>query len=69
MAKDTCYVSETTNFIGDFLKQHPEIIKKQSQLRKTWWDLDHDAVDIDIKLQKENIPNDAYVYFTYSKQL
>src|SRR5258706_3382654 len=32
------YVSETTQFIQDFLKKHPEVVDKQREARATWWD-------------------------------
>jgi len=36
------YVSETTLFIRDFLKKHPEVVDKQRAARATWWDRPQD---------------------------
>jgi hypothetical protein len=65
MAKDTTYVSETTKFINAYLEEHPKVIKKQEQLRKTWWD----TTGIDQAEQNEyensDVKLDGYAYFSY----
>ena len=66
MTKNVQYVSDATNFINGFLKQHPDIIQKQKALRDTWWD-----IELDSKEQKEyqdsRIKLDEYAYFSYDK--
>jgi hypothetical protein len=67
MAKNTNYTSEAMNFIKSLLQNNPEILKKQEDLRKTWWD--HDAHDVnDSKfLNESNLTEDSYKYFNYKK--
>ena len=65
MAKDNNYTSEAMNFIKELVALKPEIKDKQANLRNTWWDLDEQSVMLDSQLDKNNLKNDAYVYFTY----
>jgi|GEM_PF-1642336 len=65
MAKDTTYVSEITKFLDTYREEHPKVIKKQEQLRETWWD----TTGIDQAEQNEykssDIKLDGYSYFSY----
>lgn len=63
MAKNTKYVSEATQFIRGFLKQHPEVVEKQKQLRSTWWDI-NDLDEAEQKTyQQSKIPVHGYSYY------
>lgn len=68
MTKTTNYVSETTKFVKNYLKDHPKVVAEQKQLRKTWWD----TTGIDQAEQKEykdsKVALDGYAYFSYPTQ-
>ena len=66
MAKDNNYTSEAMNFIKELVVTTPELKEKQANLRSTWWDLDTQSVMDASKLDKNNLENDAYAYFTYN---
>jgi hypothetical protein len=36
--KSVVYESDTTRFMRDFLRKHPEVVKKQAEGRALWWD-------------------------------
>ncbi|PHV11035.1 DUF3460 domain-containing protein [Chitinimonas sp. BJB300] len=61
MFKDTTYVSETTQFLREFLDKNPEVAKGQIEGRALLWDK-----QIDRGLQKEteagSVQQKAYVY-------
>lgn len=53
MAVNKQYVSDATLFLHQMLKDKPELIEKQKELRKTWWD--RNDVDVEeIKKSKES---------------
>ena len=56
------YVSETTTFIRDFLKKHPEVVDKQRQARTTWWDRPQDFKERE-RLQDAKVPKKSYEYY------
>ena len=63
MAKNTKYVSEATQFIRGFLKQHPEVVDKQKTLRSTWWDI-NDLDEAEQKTyQQSKTPVHGYAYY------
>ncbi|MGQ5524315.1 DUF3460 family protein [Chitinimonas sp. PSY-7] len=59
--KDTTYVSETTQFLREFLDKNPEVAKGQAEGRALLWDK-----QIDHGLQKETdagrVKQKPYVY-------
>jgi hypothetical protein len=63
MAKNTQYVSETTQFLRKMLQDKPELIKKQKVLRHTWWD--HDDIDPEEqkKYKEASVPVHSYAYY------
>jgi hypothetical protein len=65
MAKDTAYVSETTKFINTYLEEHPGMIKKQQELRSTWWDTNGIDQAEQNEYKRGNVPLDEYAYFSY----
>ncbi len=65
MAKDTTYVSETTKFINTYLEEHPGVIKKQKELRSTWWDTDGIDQAEQNEFKDSEVPLDGYAYFSY----
>lgn len=65
MAKNTAYVSETTKFIQQFLKDNPQVIQKQKELRNTWWNKNSTEVIFEEKLAQTDLKTDGYPYFTY----
>jgi hypothetical protein len=57
------YESDTTQFIRDFLKKHPEVVEKQKQARATWWDKPFDA-DQRKAYEESRVPKKAYEYYS-----
>jgi hypothetical protein len=49
--KSTAYESDTTRFMRDFLRKHPEVIKKQQEGRALWWDKEPKAAE-DVPVQR-----------------
>ena len=56
------YESETTQFLRDFLKKHPEILDKQRQARATWWDRPQDFKERE-RLEDAELPKNSYEYY------
>ena len=56
------YESETTQFIRDFLKKHPEVVDKQREARGTWWDRPQDFRERD-RLEAAAVPKKSYEYY------
>jgi hypothetical protein len=56
------YESETTQFIRDFLKKHPEVVAKQEKARATWWDRPQDFKERD-RLDSAEVPKKSYEYY------
>jgi len=56
------YESETTQFIRDFLKKHPEVVDKQREARATWWDRPQDFKERD-RLKTAEVPKKSYEYY------
>ena len=56
------YVSETTQFLRDFLKKHPEVVEKQEQARAIWWDRPQDIKERD-RLDQAEVPKKSYEYY------
>ncbi|WP_374352270.1 DUF3460 family protein [Chitinimonas sp.] len=61
--KDTRYVSETTQFLRDFLDKHPEVAQGQLEGRALLWDK---TVDRDFQRDAEaaRLKQKPYVYQT-----
>ncbi len=66
MAKDTTYVSEITKFINTYQEEHPKVIIKQAQLRKTWWDTTGIDQEEQNEYESSDVKLDGYVYFSYN---
>ncbi len=56
------YESETTTFLRDFLRQHPEVLEKQKEHRATWWDRPQDFKERD-RLDQAEVPKRSYEYY------
>ncbi|UCD69542.1 MAG: DUF3460 family protein [Betaproteobacteria bacterium] len=56
------YESETTGFIRDFLKKHPEVVEKQRIARSTWWDRPQDREQRK-KFDEARVPKKPYEYY------
>ena len=56
------YVSETTLFIREFLKKHPEVVEKQAAARATWWDRPQDFKERK-QLDDAKVPKKSYEYY------
>ena len=56
------YESETTRFILDFLKKHPEVLDKQRAARTTWWDRPQDFKERE-RLEAAAVPKKSYEYY------
>lgn len=66
MAKDTKYISETDKFISQLLKDKPELVKTQKELRSTWWDKDFIDPSEQKAYEDNSAPKHGYAYFDYS---
>ena len=56
------YESETTQFIRDFLKKHPEVVEKQRAARATWWDRPQNFKER-TQLETAEVPKKSYEYY------
>jgi len=56
------YVSETTQFLQEFLSKNPQVVEKQKKYRATWWDRPQDF-DERKKLEESKVPQEGYVYY------
>lgn len=56
------YESETTQFLRDFLKKHPEVLDKQRKARATWWDRPQDFKENE-RLEAAEVPKKSYEYY------
>jgi len=56
------YESETTQFLLDFLKKHPEVVEKQKKARTTWWDRPQDFKERE-RLDAAAVPKKSYEYY------
>ena len=61
MAKNTSYVSETTQFLRDLLKQKPHIVEEQRKGRSLWWDKQLD-LEMLRRAEQSRVPQEPYVY-------
>jgi hypothetical protein len=66
MAKNTKYVSSTTEFIQSLLKNNPQMIQKQAELRRAWWDKNFTEVAHEEKLLQTDLMTPDYPYFNYA---
>jgi len=57
------YESDTTQFIREFLKNHPEVVEKQKQARATWWDKPFDAEQRKAN-EESRVPKKPYEYYS-----
>lgn len=58
----TEYVSEFTQFMNDYLAQHPEVIADQHVGRAMYWDKQIDMAEVE-KTERNAVPLEAYSYF------
>ena len=56
------YVSETTQFIREFLAKNPQVVEKQKNHRATWWDRPQDF-EVQEKLDRAKVAQKGYVYY------
>ena len=57
------YESETTLFLRDFLKRHPDVVEKQKLARATWWDKTLDAGE-QRDFAASAVPKKPYEYYS-----
>ncbi|MDD5248333.1 MAG: DUF3460 family protein [Rhodocyclaceae bacterium] len=61
--RQTEYVSEFTQFMNEFLAQHPDIVADQYRGRAIYWDKQVD-LDAEAKAAQDSVPIvDGYYYF------
>lgn len=60
------YESDTTLFIREFLKQHPEVVEKQKRARATWWDKAYDAEQRK-SFEESKVAKSPYEYYSNTK--
>lgn len=56
------YVSETTQFLRDFLEKNPQVAEKQKKHRTTWWDRPQHYEERKV-LEEVKVPQKGYVYY------
>ena len=56
------YVSDTTNFLRDYLKNNPRVIEDQGKARSFWWDKPQNFPS-NIAKENEKIPKKPYEYY------
>ncbi|MBU3694141.1 MAG: DUF3460 family protein [Rhodocyclaceae bacterium] len=61
----TMYESDTTRFIRDLLKKHPEVIEKQKKHRATWWERKPDPAPV-AQLDAAKVPRHSYEYYPFA---
>ena len=62
--KNTAYESESMQFLRTLLNKKGNR-EKQQQLRQTWWEKNYLEIEEENNLNKENLRQDGYVYFSY----
>lgn len=61
-AKYRGYVSEFDQFLGAFMKQHPEVEPDQRRGWYIWWDHTLDLAEIE-KAREDSVDTKPYYYF------
>lgn len=56
------YVSEYTQFMNEWMKQHPEELAVQAAGRALWWDRGAHVPDEQTRLAAAKVPRKAYYY-------
>jgi hypothetical protein len=56
------YVSEHTEFIRQYLEQHPEEVEEQKRGRALWWDKAPRPLDQQKREAEAAVPPKAYYY-------
>ncbi|MDR2239054.1 MAG: DUF3460 family protein [Zoogloeaceae bacterium] len=56
------YESEHTQFMRDWLAQHPEELETQKSGRALWWDKTPQTPDEQRRLRESQVPRKAYYY-------
>lgn len=56
------YVSEFTQFMNEFVAEHPEIVADQYRGRSMYWDKHVDMAEQEEAAQ-DSVPVDSYYYF------
>lgn len=60
------FESDTTAFLRDFLRQHPEVLEKQKAARATWWDRPYDAEQRRAN-EESRVPKKPYEYYSENR--
>jgi hypothetical protein len=55
------YVSEITQFLDEFLVEHPEVVDEQSRGWHIFWDRNVDLGELK-KAEEDNVPTKPYYY-------
>lgn len=56
---DKSYVSEFTNFMNHYLKEHPEVAEEQTCGYNFFWNPEIDREELE-NADKDNVPDDHY---------
>jgi hypothetical protein len=56
------YESEHTQFMREWLQQHPEELQAQKEGRALWWDKPVRDLDSQRRLAEVSVPQKAYCY-------
>ena len=64
---DRSFVSNHTRFIGDFLKEHPEVVKDQRKGWHIYWDKKVDLL-AQKKAEIDSVPDDGYGFHSHGPQ-
>lgn len=60
------YESDTTLFLRQFLREHPEVADKQKKARATWWDRPYDAEQREA-FDAAKVPKKPYEYYSNNR--
>ncbi len=60
--KPTAYISEFTQFIGEFIRQHPEVTADQERGWHIYWDREVPVEQL-TKSDEDRVPVKSYYYF------
>jgi hypothetical protein len=56
------YVSEVTQFLTEFIKEHPDVEADQKKGRAIWWDQEPASLERRARIEESTVPQQGYVY-------
>jgi hypothetical protein len=62
MGTTAMYVSEATEFLRQFKKDHPKLESEQEKAREIYWDKEPLSLEQRARLKASDVPQQGYVY-------